>query len=101
MFRTRLRRQLHGEGRSLAGNALHRQIATQQAGEPASHAEAEAGPLGLPDERVLELREGIEDALEVLATDPDPGVPHLDDDSVLGPARGECDLPFTRELHRV
>src|SRR3712207_1796882 len=59
-------RQAEGERAALADGALHRDVAAEQAGEPARDGETEACARSGPRRRRLDLPEGFEDALEVL-----------------------------------
>src|SRR5690606_15262294 len=97
----RPRGQSHGERAAPPRLAGHGDVAAEQPREAAGEREPEPGAGRASRHHLLDLPERLEDALEVLGRDADPGVRHIDHDLVRLSAGGEADLAAIRELDRV
>ena len=103
------RLERHVERAALAGDAtaLGRHGPAHQLGEPAADRESEARPAEPAAGRRVDLRERLEESIDPIGGDPDPGVAdrHVERDAVplgrLGLLDVDGDLALVGELHRV
>src|SRR5258708_28661669 len=96
------RHQVHGEGAAFANLAGQVDAASQQLGQAAAERQAEAGSLTCFGLARLDLGELVEDELELIRRDPDPGVRHREPDrsvALFAPHRHRS--PGRRELEAV
>src|SRR5688572_33294275 len=100
-MRMSLARQAHLEGRPDASLAVDPHLDAERRGERARHAEPESRSAGATRMRLLHLPERVEDPLQILRSDADPGVAHLEADRVTIRLRGESDPTAFGELDRV
>src|SRR3954469_4762570 len=71
--------EAEGERRPLAEGAREREVAAEEAGEAAAHAQPEPGAADGAVAALVHLPEGLEDELVVLGGDPEAAVGDRDD----------------------
>lgn len=102
IVRKRPERQVEPEPRSLAGLALHVNLAAVQLHQPLDQRQTEPGSTELARRGAVDLHEPLEDAVALRGVDADARIGDRNPDAVVGHVRFDADTaPLGRELDGV
>src|SRR5512146_3095407 len=94
-------RKQNGEAAPLADGAFDVDASAEQGGELPGDCETQPRPTDDAGVCLVHLREGLEDALDVLGRDPGSAVPHAEPVSLLARLESEIHAPILREFDGV